>query len=51
MIIRDNSAKAGDPHKQAKAKNNGEELKIDLGRDLSDEEAKIFAKLKEGLDL
>lgn len=51
MIIRDNSAKAGDPHQLAKAKNNGEELKIDLGRELSEEEEKIFAKLKEGLDL
>jgi hypothetical protein len=51
MIIRDNSAKAGDPHEQAKAKNNGEELKFDLNRPLTDEEEKIFAKLKEGLHL
>jgi hypothetical protein len=51
MIIRDDSAKAGDPHKLAKAKSNGEELKVDLNRPLTEEEEKIFAKLKEGLHL
>lgn len=50
MIIRDDSAKSGDPHEQEKARSNGEELKIDLGRNLTEEE-KIFAKLKEGLHL
>lgn len=51
MIIRDDSAKSGDPHEQEKARSNGEELKIDLGRELTEEEEKIFAKLKEGLQL
>lgn len=51
MIIRDNSARSGDPHEQAKAKNKGEELQINLGRELTEEEAKIFAQLKEGLHL
>lgn len=51
MIIRDDSAKAGDPHEQEKAKKNGEELHVDLGRPLTEEEEKIFAKLQEGLHL
>ncbi|MCI1821790.1 MAG: hypothetical protein LKI76_08580 [Megasphaera sp.] len=51
MIIRDDSAKAGDPHKQAKATNNGEQLQFDLGRPLTEEEKKIFEKLKEGLQM
>ena len=51
MIIRDNSVKRGDPHEQEKAKNKGEELHIDLGRSLTEEEEKIFAQLKEGLHL
>lgn len=50
MII-DNGIKAGDPHKEAKATNNGEELKFDLGRPMTEEEEKIFAKLKEGLQM
>lgn len=50
VIIRDDSAKSGDLHNQDKAKNKGEELKVDLGRPLTEEE-KIFAKLKEGLQL
>ena len=45
MIIRDNSVKSGDPHEQEKAKNKGEELHIDLGRSLTEEEEKIFAQL------
>lgn len=51
MIIRDDSAKSGDSHTQNKAKSNGEELHIDLGRTMTEEEEKIFAKLKEGLHL
>ena len=51
MIIRDNSAKSGDPHTQDQAKNTGEELQVDLGRPLTEEEEKFFAKLKEGLHL
>lgn len=51
MIIRDNSVKSGDPHEQGKGKKNGEELHIDLGRTLTEEEEKIFAQLKEGLHL
>lgn len=51
MIIRDDSAKSGDAFKEDKAKNKGEELHIDLGRTLTEEEEKIFAKLKEGLHL
>ena len=45
MIIRDNTAKSGDPHEQEKARNNGEELKIDLGRDLTEDEQKIIANI------
>ncbi len=51
MIIRDNSAKSGDPHNREKATKNGEELHVDLGRPLTEEEEKIFAMLKEGLHL
>jgi hypothetical protein len=51
MIIRDDSAKSGDPHEQDKAKSNGEKLQVDLGRPLTEEEEKIFSKLKEGLHL
>lgn len=51
MIIRDNTAKAGDPHEQQKASSKGEELKFDLNRPLTEEEEKIFAKLKEGLHM
>ena len=51
VIIRDDCAKSGDLHNQDKAKNKGEELKVDLGRPLTEEEEKIFAKLKEGLQL
>ena len=51
MIIRDDSAKSGDKHEQDKARSNGEELKIDLGRDLTEDEQKIFEKLREGLNL
>lgn len=51
MIIRDNTAKSGDPYEQEKARNNGEELKIDLGRDLTEDEQKIFEKLREGLHM
>lgn len=50
MIIRDDSAKNGDLHNPDKAKNKGEEIQVDLGRPLTEEE-KIFAKLKEGLHL
>ena len=32
-------------------KKNGEELHVDLGRPLTEEEEKIFAKLQEGLHL
>ena len=49
MIIRDDSAKSGDKHEQDKARSNGEELHIDLGRDLTEDEQKIFEKLREGL--
>ena len=51
MIIRDDSAKSGDKHEQDKARSNGEELKIDLGRDLTEDEQKIFEKLRAGLNL
>ena len=51
MIISDDSAKSGDKHEQDKARSNGEELKIDLGRDLTEDEQKIFEKLREGLNL
>ena len=51
MIIRDNTAKSGDPHEEETARSNGEELQIDLGRTLTEEEEKIFAKLKEGLHM
>ena len=51
MIIRDNTAKSGDPHEEEKARSNGEELQIDLGRTLTEEEEKIFAKVKEGLHM
>ena len=49
MIIRDDSAKSGDKHEQDKARSNGEELHIDLGRDLTEDEQKIFEKLR-GVD-
>ena len=51
MIIRDDSAKSGDKHEQDKARSNGEELHIDLGRDLTEDEQKIFEKLREGLHM
>ena len=51
MIIRDDSAKIGDKHEQDKARSNGEELHIDLGRDLTEDEQKIFEKLREGLHM
>lgn len=51
MIIRDDSAKNGDLHNPDEAKNKGEEIQVDLGRPLTEEEEKIFAKLKEGLHL
>ena len=51
MIIRDDSVKSGDSHEQDKAKNKGEVLQVDLGRPLTEEEQKIFAKLQEGLHL
>lgn len=51
MIIRDDSAKSSDKHEQDKARSNGEELHIDLGRDLTEDEQKIFEKLREGLHL
>lgn len=51
MIIRDDSAKSGDKHEQDKACSNGEELHIDLGRDLTEDEQKIFEKLREGLHM
>ena len=51
MIIRDDSAKSGDLHKQDRAKNKGEELKVDLGGPLTEGGEKIFAKLKEGLQM
>ena len=51
MIIRDDSAKSGDKHEQDKASSNGEELHIDLGRDLTEDEQKIFEKLREGLHM
>ena len=51
MIIRDDSAKCGDKHEQDKARSNGEELHIDLGRDLTEDEQKIFEKLREGLHM
>lgn len=51
MIIRDNSVKPGDLHKPEQSKNRGEELILDFGRPLTEEEKKIFAKLQEGLDL
>lgn len=51
MIIRDDSAKGGDKHEQDKARSNGEELHIDLGRDLTEDEQKIFEKLREGLHM
>lgn len=51
MIIRDDSAKSGDKHEQDKAHSNGEELHIDLGRDLTEDEQKIFEKLREGLHM
>lgn len=51
MIIRDDSAKSGDKHEQDKARRNGEELHIDLGRDLTEDEQKIFEKLREGLHM
>ena len=38
-------------HNPDKAKNKGEEIQVDLGRPLTEEEEKIFAKLKEGLHL
>ncbi len=51
MIIRDDSAKSCDKHEQDKARSNGEELHIDLGRDLTEDEQKIFEKLREGLHM
>lgn len=51
MIIRDNTAKSGDAHKESEVRNTGEELNLDLGRPMTEEEEKIFAKLKEGLGL
>ena len=51
MIIRDDSAKRGDKHEQDKARSNLEELHIDLGRDLTEDEQKIFEKLREGLHM
>lgn len=51
MIIRDDSAKSGDKHERDKARSNGEELHIDLGRDLTEDEQKIFEKLREGLHM
>ena len=51
MIIRDDSAKSGDKHEQDKARSNGEELHIDLGRDLTEDGQKIFEKLREGLHM
>lgn len=51
MIIRDNSVKSGDLHKPEQSKKRGEELILDFGRPLTEEEKKIFAKLQEGLDL
>ena len=51
MIIRDDIAKSGDKHEQDKARSNGEELHIDLGRDLTEDEQKIFEKLREGLHM
>ena len=51
MIIRDDSAKSGDKHEQDKARSNGEELKIDLGRDLTEDEQKICEILREGVNL
>ena len=51
MIIRDDRAKSGDKHEQDKARSNGEELHIDLGRDLTEDEQKIFEKLREGLHM
>lgn len=51
MIIRDNSVKPGDLHKLEQSKKRGEELILDFGRPLTEEEKKIFAKLQEGLDL
>lgn len=46
VIIRDDSAKSGDLHNQDKAKNKGEELKVDLGRPLTEEEEKILCQIK-----
>lgn len=40
MIIRDDSAKNGDLHNPDKAKNKGEEIQVDLGRPLTEEEEK-----------
>jgi hypothetical protein len=51
VIIRDDSAKSGDKHEQHKARSNGEELHIDLGRELTEDEQKIFEKLREGLHM
>ena len=45
MIIRDNTAKSGDPHEEEKARSNGEELQIDLGRTLTGRR-KDFCKIK-----
>ena len=46
MIIRDNSVKPGDLHKPEQSKKRGEELILDFGRPLTEEEKKIFAKCK-----
>lgn len=51
LITRDNSVKPGDLHKPEQSKKRGEELILDFGRPLTEEEKKIFAKLQEGLDL
>lgn len=51
LIIRDNSVNPGDLHKPEQSKKRGEELILDFGRPLTEEEKKIFAKLQEGLDL
>ena len=44
MIIRDNTAKSGDPHERKKARSNGEELKMTWAGDMTEDEQKIFRK-------
>ena len=51
MIIRDNSVKPGDLHKPEQSKKRGEELILDFGRPLTEEEKKNFCKIARRIGL